>query len=542
MKAPAALPRLREMLDGGVSLKDAIRRVHRATGASQSGLRMAYYRSERGPSLRRGGCKLTPDQQELLVGVLQAFSIANLPLSNTQVRYLVWERWEVKVGSGWLRRFVSRHREHLSRRACKALSDKRQGSEVLSAVESFCEELELFLRHRHFTADAVMNYDETRVVIKGGKMVVDLVVAAGKERANVASSRHGTVASLLSFVAADGSVFVSVYVLKSSFHDNDSATVDFRLHPVPRSSRRAWPRFYCWTPTGYLNTGSFGEVVRQVVAEWGVRNPGKPVLLFGDQLGAHMDPGLIEWALQHQAFSFFLPVNTSHFLQPLDAAPFAAFHRILRTLNEAAVMDGFLANESTRNCLLDCAYRAEVRAMTPQVIRGAFVRLGLWPFRKERVLARARENLGVPSDGPSVREQAAAAAADVIAAARERTAAVKSQARAGRAVVVQGKVHSPEALLALHKEREQEEHARAAARTRHRQARAARRVARQLDQEAAVAARVGRRCRQCQECAHRGGRGWSVCRCGQFRLCPRCRVGMVGAAMIAGHVSACPST
>lgn len=50
----------------------------------------------------------------------------------------------------WVARFVSRHRKELSRRSCKALADKRAGTEVLGGVVSFCVELKTFLKQQHF--------------------------------------------------------------------------------------------------------------------------------------------------------------------------------------------------------------------------------------------------------------------------------------------------------------------------------------------------------------------------------------------------------
>lgn len=63
----------------------------------------------------------------------------------------------------------------------------------------------------------MFNFDETRIVQKGGNMKLFRVEAAGKERANVRSTRHNTVASLLTFVSADGGVLLSVYILNGCF-------------------------------------------------------------------------------------------------------------------------------------------------------------------------------------------------------------------------------------------------------------------------------------------------------------------------------------
>lgn len=79
---------------------------------------------------------------------------------------------------------------------------------------------------------------------KGERLVLRRVEAANKERANARSTRHQNVASLLTFVAADGSVLQSVYIWKGDLGDGDKATVAFTMERAPRVTRGTWPRFH----------------------------------------------------------------------------------------------------------------------------------------------------------------------------------------------------------------------------------------------------------------------------------------------------------
>jgi len=245
MKAADALPGLYRMLEQGGTLEAALGRVAADTGVSVSALRMADHRATKATESRHGNTKLTADQEDVLVGTCQAFSINNLPLSAAQVRQLIDRKWGAQVSEKWVRRFVKRRRASLSTRACKALADKRTGARVLANVKVFTQELSAFLKTRHFPPSAVMNYDETRVVVRGNQLATRRVVSADTERANAASTRTSAVASLLTFVAAEGSVFLSVYVMKSSFGEADQTDVEFFLKEAPRVSRRSWPRYYC---------------------------------------------------------------------------------------------------------------------------------------------------------------------------------------------------------------------------------------------------------------------------------------------------------
>jgi len=141
------------------------------------------------------------------------------------------------------------------------------GAQVVASVNTFCSKLKDFLETHHFPPSAEMNFEETRVVVKGSNLTTQRVSSSGKERLNVASTRNSTVASLLSFVAADGSVFLSVYVLKANFGEGDRSPINFTLEPALQASRRSWPRFFSWTDTGYLNAELFGRVVDLVAAE-----------------------------------------------------------------------------------------------------------------------------------------------------------------------------------------------------------------------------------------------------------------------------------
>ena len=176
------------------------------------------------------------------------------------------------------------HCQQLSLRACKALAEKRNSPEVLYGARAFCGELEKVLETHSFISSAVFNYEETRITHRGGKMAVKRVEASAKTQANAVARRKYTEASLVSFMSASGSVFMSVYVLKATFREASTAPVDFCLHAAPRTSLRCWLRFHCWKQTGFPAGEAFEAVVAKFSDEWATRNPGIPSILFEDQL------------------------------------------------------------------------------------------------------------------------------------------------------------------------------------------------------------------------------------------------------------------
>jgi len=281
-----------------------------------------------------GDRRLSAEQEDVVAGVIQALSINNLPLFKLQIRAMVSRRWNVDVSESWVRRFLRRHHLPLRARSCKALADKCMGAQMIENVKGFLDELTHFLTTHHSGPAAVMNFDETRSVVNSGNLATQRVVHAPTERANASSTRTSTVASLLTFAPANVSIFMSIYVLKGKFDEDRRSDVNFTLEPATRVTQRSSPRYFCWTDTGFLNADLFARVMNLVAYEWETRNPGLPLLLFGDQCSAHVRTDTLEKALARGLFLFFLVANASHFLQPLDAEPFAVFHRFLRITNE----------------------------------------------------------------------------------------------------------------------------------------------------------------------------------------------------------------
>eukprot|EP00170_Pyropia_yezoensis_P004028 contig_16598_g4039 len=357
IKAANVLNQMEKLRKDVGTLKSAFDAISRDTGVSVPALRVAYYRSHPHNPGAYGNATLSAEEDATLVALAQAFSMNNMPLSNTQVRQLVQRSGGLSCprlgcGGGSIEKMGQ-----LTRRACKAFSDKRASPRVTQSVEEFCMELEDLLEHHHFNAGGIMNYDETPIVNKGGRMGTQRVESAEKERANALLMRHSTVASLLAFGAAKGSEFLSVYVMKAKIEEGQAADINFELHSAPRKSRREWPRFSCLMETSFLDGDTLAQVVDLVATEWAVRNLSTNLLLFGDRFSAHVRPDTLLKA--RQMYLFFLPPNNSHFLQPIDASPFSTFHDLVRRSNEQLVIEGKLVSIDTRDALLVSAFTAE---------------------------------------------------------------------------------------------------------------------------------------------------------------------------------------
>lgn len=308
---------------------------------------------------------------------------------------------------------------------------------------------------------------------------------------------------------------------------------------APAITRGTWPRYYCWTDTGYLDADNFKGILANVAEEWRARNPGTPALLFADQLAAHRRADIVEYALGLGLYIFSLRKNTSHFNQPLDAAPFGALHTKKTHRTEEAMIDAILTNASTRDTLLQAAYEAERRAFGRPVISGAFRRCGLWPFDPDLMQAAARVTLGMHGTKETVVEAARRAAADVIQAAQQRVDESSAAVVSGRAVVKRGVVHSPVSLLEQHRRTEEETAKDKDAKDARRVERAENKAERDRPKAEKAASRELRRCRGCAGKVYCGGKSWTGCDCGLFWVCPPCSNSMQAGMAMAAHIKEC---
>lgn len=523
----------------GEAVGDVCDRFAASTGFSKSKIRTIYYRGRDQAEKHHGNSLLTPTEDRALVYAAQAFSYANYALTRTQLTAVVDDLWDKKAGPTWAREWVKRHRQDLSVRACKALSEKRNSSSVFEEVESWVDQLEGFINERKIPPWAIFNYDECRLVVGGKGLVVKRVQAADRERANVVSTRDATVASLLSVVGGDGAPFLSVYVFRGRFGEGDSALANFVLSRCQSCTRMSWPRFYGWTESGFVDSATFAAVMDLFCREWQVRNPGRDCLLLGDQLQSHRQVEVVRAALKYGVFLWWLVANTSHFLQVLDDKCFAILKRYLPILSEEKIIRALLTSQPTRDCVLQAAYEAERIAFTPTTIKASFKSVGLAPFDRKRVLHLARLNLGMdlPKDG--VADQSRAVASQVIRQSHDQHAADSRAVTTGRATVRKSRIYSGVELLDEHSEEVAANEAAAVAKAASAAAKATDKVKVAKQKEEQQKERTMATCRLCMKRTHRGGGGWFVCRCGTFRICPMCSKIGDGKALMGAHSVVC---
>ena len=202
---------------------------------------------------------------------------------------------------------------------------------------------------------------------------------------------------MVSFISADGNVFFSVYVFKG-IEKNDKFFISPLLLNDLIITRSKWERLYGYTSTGYLNSEIYENIIDFFCEKWNLSS-NKRCLLICDQLSFHKNIDILKKSLMKGVLTIFLPTSTTHFLQPLDSLPFALLKKKFRkSSNKILKKKLFLDKKTIRNDLFKACLLSEDKSFSKKIIKEAFLKTGIFPFSRERILNNAENNIVHCSD------------------------------------------------------------------------------------------------------------------------------------------------
>ena len=406
----------------------------------------------------------------------------------------------------------------------KPISKTRVGHETISHVEQFIAQMEPFLDR---VAGVLVNYDETRLVLDGNR-VVQRRFARSSARADVQASRNLVLGSVLCFVTALGENFLAVYNLKAPMK-GDTLLVNAKVPASQPERGAARHRIFMHSECGYFDKSSMEHAMTMFSKFWCAAYPGLNCVLIGDQLAAHKQTHVIKALADKRIFCCLMPTNTSHFLQPLDNMPFAALKKAWTATTESISFAAAVgAQKLASGDLLPLAIASE-SAMTSAVIKAGFRNTGLCPWNPKLIRKLAANNVGrfdLPIE-PTAVELCASAASAVISAHQTNMRDSVERHQRVKAKVQRNTSFTTDELLALGEKVESE----AAEKKR----RADDAAVEKADKKRAKLANKEARTKQkavddenktCTGCTakHYGGKGWLVCKhCELSYACPKCR-------------------
>ena len=264
----------------------------------------------------------------------------------------------------------------------------------------FVVSIEALMDEFPYDANTVFNYDETRVFVADeGGVCIEKV---GKERAQQKGVKGRTIGTLLTFICANGTVIMSVWIyagkkekVTDENDNNQLINVDYTLPEFQRYPKRGlWPRYYAWTETGYSNSKLHDRIMGCFCNKWEKISKSCYCFVFGDQLGSHKSANVTESCLNRNILSCMLPANTSHFLQPLDNTVFARFKQVISNEFKSYKLSQKTLAHDIKMIMYETAYHAEDVAFTNRVIKRSFCNTGIYPWNSNLILAKAQQNAG----------------------------------------------------------------------------------------------------------------------------------------------------
>jgi hypothetical protein len=104
---------------------------------------------------------------------------------------------------------------------------------------------------------------------------------------------------------------------------------------------------------------------------------GRHRLLLVDGHNSHYTQGFLEYAHANQIIVLCYPAHTTHLLQGLDVVVFAILKRMLS--DERDRWEREAGEMVSKSNFLGIYGRAHLRALTPETIKLAFRKTGIWP-------------------------------------------------------------------------------------------------------------------------------------------------------------------
>ena len=144
-----------------------------------------------------------------------------------------------------------------------------------------------------------------------------------------------------------------------------------------------------------------GEIWKQALGElaaiWNQKCPGLVLTLLTDNLATHRDVDVVEEMWNNFIHMFYLPPNTSHFLQPLDDLPFAIYKSELRNLADKLIRSfSSLGKKKVESVYLATLVSGEAEkiAFAADKVQAGFQNTGVWPWNPQLILNNAFINVG----------------------------------------------------------------------------------------------------------------------------------------------------
>jgi hypothetical protein len=338
---------------------------------------------------------LSNEDEELLVGILESFSLIHIPLTRQELLNTVRKNFELPSnwkGDRWYDGFIKRHKDQLKRYATKSLKAKRIWNVSEENAGYFCDSYEQLLDQYSFDEENIFNADETTIE-------VDLDSSRTKYIESVRKRKHShlTVESkghigCVPFVSAAGKVLLVAYILPALTNEQEIPQCIIQYSGYCTKSK--YRTVIVTTQNGYMTNDAWSAIIQQFIQEVEFHLSSKPTLLITDNLSNHIQSGVILNLMKKNIYSLFLLENSSHFLQPLDNNILGQFKKTLKNLWQKMITSKIGSKSISLKDKLCIAMQAQKLSFKADTIQSGFLNTGIFPFDRSKIMKLVRENIG----------------------------------------------------------------------------------------------------------------------------------------------------
>jgi len=510
------------------SVNAAARAIAGGLGITVEAARSRIRCAAKHPERAHGNRLLTDAQEMMLTAGLEAASIVHTPLSKHEFISFAQDCFPVlhnRSSKKWAKSFLERHSEKLSVRTVKGLASARISPATLEDVMSWAHAWRNYLDQYGLSEKYLVNVDETRLKITIGNPNRKAITSKRLHKFSVKESRAGGIASYLPFICADGSVIMDAFILPIALRGR----VQIPTSQLRRQTRGSHKTVWAFTDSGCIDAALFLKCLQKFREIFAEAHPGLDPVVILDNLSAHKTRAVLEWATRLHVHLFFLPPDTTHFLNPLDAEAFTVLKRTLEAEFNKHVASIAASGRSIAEAVLAIAMKARTH-LTSTVISASYASTGIYPWNEQLVITRAKMNIAeIPTEAIPAED------AYTVVLAKMTKALVDAQRNADSSrikvpcrVAKTGQIYSGEEILDAARKDEETKATKAAEKQACQQKRADRAAERKASSAQRKRQREDMVCRgehpnSRRPPVYRGGKGWTICRyCSAFYLCPKC--------------------
>ena len=342
---------------------------------------------------------LNENEESLLVKKIIERDAKHEPLTRSDIIGLVCDlkrKSEIWDGSSWFRRFIERNHNQLQNRIPKPIVPERVSNEIIEQIQAFIEDFVEFRRYFSETnGDTMINCDETRVdSVRIGRNV-SYITSKHNKNPTIIQERSRMSMSILSFVIESGLKPFTVYVYPKKRIKPNSPLI-FQVKKIKnRINRSTRYEATTYTKSGWVSKAVWIKSISEFCRLSKEFLHNRKAVLLMDRLPSHKHLDSINCLKKNGIEAIFLPVKTSHFLQPLDQFIVAAFKNYVGKSRRQKKNNGKLMEKDKLKKFEDAITKGIDEYITSSIIKKSWNITGLYPWNKTLIQTNLQKNLGL---------------------------------------------------------------------------------------------------------------------------------------------------